>query len=114
MLGVDVVDIERLRAMLSRTPSLERRLFTEAERSYYAPKPDPVVHMAGTLAAKEAVMKTLGLGALQAWARRIEVSRDGDGVPSVRVEGHESGPPIAVSISHDAGVAVAVALRLPG
>ncbi|HZA20368.1 MAG TPA: holo-ACP synthase [Actinomycetota bacterium] len=114
MLGVDVVDIERLRAMLERSPSLEARLFTEEERSYCSSMSDPVVHMAGTLAAKEAAMKTLGLGGLHAWARRIEVSRDAEGVPSVRVEDHEGGPPIAVSISHDAGIAVAVALRLPG
>jgi holo-[acyl-carrier protein] synthase len=114
MLGVDVVDIERLRAVLRRTPMVEQRLFTSAERAYFTSKPDPVVHMAGTLAAKEAVMKALSLGGLQAWARRIEVTRETDGAPSVRVEGREAGPPISVSISHDAGVAVAVALRLPG
>jgi holo-[acyl-carrier protein] synthase len=110
VIGVDVVDIERLRKMMARSPRLAARLFTDAEREYCETKPDPVVHFAGTLAAKEAVMKTLGLGFLPGWARRIEVSRDSTGAPAVRVMGLDPGA-LSVSISHDGGVAVAVALR---
>jgi holo-[acyl-carrier protein] synthase len=115
MVGVDIVDIERLRAMLDDTPGLERRLFTEAERFYCRARRDPVTHLAGTLAAKEAVIKVLRLGPLTAWARRIEIVRDDSGVPSAHVR---RGPApvseiVTVSISHDGGVAVAVALKVP-
>jgi len=111
MIGVDVVDVERLRAAMARSPGIESRLFTAAERAYCRSKQDPVVHYAGTLAAKEAAMKTLGLESLPAWAHRIEVARDPSGAPNVRVAGHDT--ELAVSISHDGGVAVAVALRVP-
>ncbi|HEX2235707.1 MAG TPA: 4'-phosphopantetheinyl transferase superfamily protein, partial [Actinomycetota bacterium] len=62
MIGVDVVDIERLRAVLERRPRMEERLFTPAERAYCSGRVNPVEHLAGTLAAKEAVIKALRLG----------------------------------------------------
>ena len=57
MIGIDVVDVARLAAALERMPSLEARLFTEAERAYCNGKTDPVTRFAGTMAAKEAVIK---------------------------------------------------------
>lgn len=110
MLGIDVVDIERLRAALARCPELHERLFTSVERSYCVGWADPVMHLAGTLAAKEAVMKSLGLSSLPAWARRVEIARDSGGPRAVVAALNLDVP---VSISHDGGVAVAVALRLP-
>ena len=105
MLGVDVVDIARLGAALARVPGLEARLFTPTERAYCAARRDPAVHLAGTLAAKEAVMKALGLRSLPAWARRIEIDRSA-GNPRAEVGGRA----VAISIAHDGPVAVAVAL----
>ena len=113
MLGVDVVDVARLSSSLDRFPALEERLFSEEERSYCRSFPEPAERFAGTLAAKEAVIKALGLGSLVAWARRIEVSRDEHGAPSVEVRGGP-GRRVEVSISHDGPVAVAVALALGG
>jgi holo-[acyl-carrier protein] synthase len=105
VIGVDVVDIARLDAALGRVPGLEERLFTEEERAH-ASAANRVVRLAGTLAAKEAVIKALRLGPLPAWSRRIEIRRASDGAPRAFVEGRE----VAVSISHDGPVAVAVAL----
>jgi holo-[acyl-carrier protein] synthase len=104
MVGTDVVDIERIRRVLERAPGIEARLFTRAELDHCNRKPDPVVSLAGTLAAKEAVMKAAGLSSLPAWARRIEIKRSPEGAPEV--EG------FALSISHDGGIAVAIALRV--
>ncbi|HVL65382.1 MAG TPA: 4'-phosphopantetheinyl transferase superfamily protein [Actinomycetota bacterium] len=109
MLGVDVVDVERLRLVLARSPGLEERLFTAMELRYCSARRDRVVHLAGTLAAKEAVIKALDLGPLAAWARRIEIRRARSGAPSAVVNGR----PVTISISHDAGVAVAAAISLP-
>jgi holo-[acyl-carrier protein] synthase len=111
MLGIDVVTISRLRGALERSPQLEARLFSGAERTYCRSMPEPVRHFAGTLAAKEAVIKAIRAGRLVAWARRIEISRDAAGVPSVAIDGGVA--PITVSISHDGDTAVAAALILP-
>ena len=61
-IGVDVVEIERFRRSLARTPSMRERLFTPIELAYVAPKADPVPSLAARFAAREAVMKSLGLG----------------------------------------------------
>lgn len=110
MIGIDVVDVERLRRALARSERLESRLFTPAERAYCVARHDPVVHLAGTLAAKEAVIKALELGPLVAWSGRIEVVRAESGAPAAYVDGDLR---CSVSISHDGGVAVAVALAQP-
>lgn len=109
-IGIDVVDIERLRAALARSPRLEERLFTKEERLYCHGLADPFSSFAGTLAAKEATIKALRFGSLAGWARLIEIARDDKGVPTARVEG--VGNEVEISISHDGGVAVAVALSL--
>ncbi|MGA1438711.1 MAG: holo-ACP synthase, partial [Ilumatobacteraceae bacterium] len=61
-IGVDVVEIDRFRTSLRRTPSMRERLFTETELAYVAPQIDPVPSLAVRFAAREAVMKALGLG----------------------------------------------------
>jgi holo-[acyl-carrier protein] synthase len=108
VLGIDVVDIARLELALARSRRLEQRLFTAAELAYCKARRSRVVHLAGTLAAKEAVMKALELSSLPAWARRIEIDRT-SGAPRATVGGRR----VVVSISHDGPVAVAVALALP-
>lgn len=109
MIGIDVVDVARLRRVLEQTPGVVDRMFTPAEIEFCNRLDDPVVHLAGTLAAKEATVKALGLSGVHEWAQRITVSRDGTGAPSVSVQDRED--TVMISISHDAGVAVAVALR---
>ena len=59
-IGVDVVDIERFRTSLTRTPTMRDRLFTQIELAYVAPQADPVPSLAARFAAREAVMKSLG------------------------------------------------------
>jgi holo-[acyl-carrier protein] synthase len=105
-IGVDVVDVARFRRAIDRAPGLRGRFFTADEVAFCSAAPDPVLRLAGTFAAKEAVMKVLGLVPAPAWARRIEVSRDPDGAPRAVVNGRE----VEISISHDGPVAVAVAV----
>lgn len=106
-LGIDVVEVERFRAVLQRSPGIETRFFTATEREHCG---GSAQSLAGTFAAKEAVMKALGLTPAPAWARRIAIERDASGRPAASVDG---AAPIEVSISHDGPVAVAVALALP-
>lgn len=109
--GIDITSVRRFREIMARYPTAEERFFTEPERIHCRSHPDPAIHFAGTFAAKEAVIKALGLGPIRAWARRIEITRDDDGAPSARVLDPDLDEPVKLSISHDAGAAVAVAIR---
>jgi holo-[acyl-carrier protein] synthase len=111
MIGIDVVSISRLRSVLERSPAVEARVFSAVERDYCHAMAEPVRHLAGTLAAKEAVIKAARLGRLVVWARRIEITRDIGGVPAASIDGRAA--PVAVSISHDGDTAVAAAMILP-
>lgn len=113
MIGIDAVDVERLRTVMGRSEGTEHRLFTPAERNYCRTKGDPVIHFAGTLAVKEAVIKAARLGSLVAWGRRIEVRRDPSGAPLVKILGSPQRR-FDISISHDGPVAVAVAVARGG
>ena len=101
-----------MRALLSRYPDGEERFFTEAERRHCNGFPDPIIHFAGTFAAKEAVLKAARLGPITAWASRVEILRDASGAPhaSIRTMPQKE---VRVSISHDADVAVAIAICDP-
>ena len=61
-MGVDIVEIARMRDILARTPSFASRVFSEAERAYCEETAAPEAHFATRFAAKEAVLKALGTG----------------------------------------------------
>ena len=86
-LGLDLVDIVRFGAVLSRRPSASRRLFTEGERAYAATLANPVPSLAARFAAKEAVMKALGVG-LGAFAfTEVEIQRQPSRAPTLVLAG---------------------------
>ncbi len=118
--GIDLVDLERVRALLTnKGDHAMTRLFTESERQYLASRPDPTGHAAARIAAKEAVYKAMqslpearGVG----W-REIEVSRDSEGRPAIRLHGlaerlsrEVGGLRIQVSLTHSATSAGAIAV----
>ena len=84
-IGVDVVDVERMRFALERTPKIRQRLFTPQEISYCEKYRFADRHFAGRWAAKEAVTKALGCGLIQ-W-NGIEVIRKPRQAPTVRITG---------------------------
>jgi holo-[acyl-carrier protein] synthase len=84
-IGVDVVDIDRMKFALERTPRIRQRLFTEAEIAYCEKFRFAERHYAGRWAAKEAVTKALGCGLIQ-W-NGVEVIRRRRQAPTVRVFG---------------------------
>ncbi len=87
-LGVDIVEIERMKRILERTPSFSRRVFSQAEQEYCDSMANPATHYALRFAAKEAVAKALGTGFSQGvWVRDIEVERAKNGRPSVKLSG---------------------------
>ena len=81
--GVDAVEVERFRRVLDRRPHLAQRLFTPAELGYAGRAADPVPRLCTRFAAKEAVMKALGVG-LGAFAfTEVEVVRVGLDAPTL-------------------------------
>jgi holo-[acyl-carrier protein] synthase len=113
VIGLDVLEIERLERALERRPALAERLFTDGERAYAARHGRPGQHLAARFCAKEAVAKALGL---EAWSfRDVEVVGEG-GPPEVRLHGaaaeraRELGVRVSVSLTHTRRDAAAVAI----
>jgi holo-[acyl-carrier protein] synthase len=113
-LGIDMIEIDRIRAALRRRPRLTGRLFTEREREYCDRRADPAPHYAARFAAKEATAKASGR-----WLRwhDVEVLNDGDGRPHVLLYGEAAalarttaGGGLLVSLSHSRDYAVACVL----
>ena len=73
--GIDAVEIDRFRLALRRTPRIAERLFSDAERAYAARRNDPTERLAARFAAKEAVMKAMGVGLWKFNFRDVEVVR---------------------------------------
>ena len=86
-IGVDAVDVARFRGVLERRPAVAARLFTEAERSYAESGTDPGSRLAARFAAKEAVLKALGVGIGAAGFHDVEVVRDPSGAPRLSLAG---------------------------
>jgi holo-[acyl-carrier protein] synthase len=87
-LGFDATDIPRIRATFERYGErFLSRIFTDGEIAYCTRRRDPVPHLAGRFAAKEAAMKALGTGHSRGvlW-KDIEVVRAG-GPPQLRLHG---------------------------
>jgi holo-[acyl-carrier protein] synthase len=86
-IGIDAVDIERFRRSLERTPSMQRRIFTDHELAYVAPKADPVPSLAARFASREAVMKAMGLGLGAFGFHEVWVDHRDSGEPHLHVTG---------------------------
>jgi holo-[acyl-carrier protein] synthase len=115
--GTDLVDVDRFRRVLPRTPGIAERLFRPDEREYAETVTDPAERYAVRFAAKEAVMKALGVGLGEIRMIDVEVLRSDSGAPSVHLHGSAaalaSGLGVTrwhLSLSHTAQVAQAVAI----
>ncbi len=110
--GVDLIEIERVRRLLERHPGFAERCFTASEREYCDSRANPAQHYAARFACKEAVGKALGCGVRFTW-REIEIA--GRPKPGVRLSGWtrawaqkvQAGP-IDVSMTHSGALAAAI------
>ena len=103
--GVDVVEIARIEHAIQLRPRFLARVFTDGEQE--------IVRMpheaAGRWAAKEAIIKCVGYRL--PW-RDMEILRDRYGKPLARILPDIGRGPVQihVSITHDAGLAIAFAV----
>ena len=119
-LGVDIVEIDRMAALLARSPHFAERVFSEQERAYCDAKSNPAAHYAARFAAKEAVVKALGTGFSQGiGVRDIEVRLYATGNPVAELSGRaaevaaEQGVrDISISLTYTRTEAVACALAI--
>jgi holo-[acyl-carrier protein] synthase len=109
-IGVDMVSVVRLSAALERHPGMAQRVFAEVELVGQPSNES----LAGSFAAKEALIKALGTAAGAALTD-IAVIHDGAGAPSLSLSGalqlraRERGVTGShLSISHDGGMAIAM------
>jgi holo-[acyl-carrier protein] synthase len=105
--GIDVVDIDRFKTSLERTPGLGEKLFTDAERR------KPLASLAARFAAKEALAKALNAGKGLSW-KEVEVINLESGKPTFLFRGEIAdlvdGADVHLSLSHDAGIASAMVI----
>jgi len=110
-IGIDLLEIDRLERALERHPRLAERVFTPAERAYAAARDRPGRHLAARFAAKEAVVKALGLAG-GFGLREIEVLAGEP--PTVSLSGRAAaaaaGERVGVSLTHSREFAAAVAI----
>ena len=118
-LGIDICNIERVASFLERYGDrFTQRCFTAREIQHCARYANQGEQFAARIAAKEAASKALGTG----WRRGVhwkcfEVAQEPSGKPFLRVHGRAAEIAsqmgvrhINLSISHDAGVAVAIVI----
>lgn len=113
-IGVDLVEIERVREIIARNPRFCARVFTPEESAICGGRP---WRLAGRFAAKEALLKAIGTGLRGFSWRQIEILADELGAPRVVCHGafaqalrERRVARIHVSISHGKDYAVAQAM----
>lgn len=119
-LGVDIVDIARMRDILDKTPNFIEHTYTSVEVEYCQKSSRFVEHYATHFAAKEAVLKALGLGFAEGLSPKdVEVLHDDKGKPYVILHGRAKGAaeeldikdvPISLSFTNTEAVGFAIAL----
>jgi holo-[acyl-carrier protein] synthase len=111
--GLDLIEIERIRSALER-PRFRERCFTAAESGYCDSRVNPAQSYAARFAGKEAVGKALGCGVRFTW-KEIEIV--GRPRPSVSLSGKTKAwaekmkvEQVDLSMTHSKGMAAAVAI----
>lgn len=118
-IGTDLVDIDRFREVLTRTPGMRDRLFCASELAYADHSADPARPLAARFAAKEAALKSLksGLGAMR--FTEMEIVRHEDGHPELVLHGDalafaesKGAHRFEISLTHTDAMAQAVVVAL--
>jgi holo-[acyl-carrier protein] synthase len=115
-IGVDVVDVKRMKIVLdARGTPLIKKLFTDPEIAYCTSKKKPHEHFAARFAAKEAVSKAMQTG----WSgkfrwRDVEVINNPSGAPKVVLRDFVAEQladcRVHISLSHTENTVVAFAI----
>jgi len=85
-IGVDMVEIARVRKLIEQDPGFAERIFTAREIAYCEGKFSKAQHYAARFTAKEAFFKALGTGFRDGMGwQDVEVENDALGKPQLRL-----------------------------
>ena len=106
------VDIERISRFTDKTPDINegflKRVYTEKELEYCLAKKFPAKHLAARFCAKEAVIKAMSNVYPKTLSlNEIEVLKNENGSPYIKLHNCEKNFDISVSLSHDREKAIA-------
>lgn len=107
-IGIDIIELERIKRLVNKQPRFVRRILTEKERAIYSELNNKrkIEFIAGRFAAKEAFAKAAGVGIGKLSFQYIEVLPSDNGAPILTVKGYESAN-LFVSITHSREYAAA-------
>ena len=97
-IGIDAVDIERFRKLLSRRPNMRTRLFTQNELMSLQHRQDDAGSLAARFAVREATMKAMGVGLGAFDFHDVSVANIESGAPQLIVTGR------ALALAQDKGI----------
>lgn len=109
MIGIDIIEIKRFREIKKDQFSHWKKIFLPEEWEYSFKDSGSARHLAGTFAAKEAVIKALG-GTYSEKPDKIFIYHDSKGRPGVKLLGSMKNVRIGISISHNKESAIAAAV----
>lgn len=121
LIGIDIVDIDRLKHIINRTPRLLQRVFTAQELDYCYRKKDPFPSLAARFAAREALRKLDCAFIKGIRFHDTEVIVDSEGKPQLFLYGDAliraqaaNITNLAISLSHSRDQAIAVVIANKG
>ena len=121
-IGIDITEVDRIESLAEQHEQFLTRVYTEREIGYCSRKKNKYQHFAARFAAKESVLKALGVGWSQdiKWTD-IEVVNDSRGRPHINTYGavkklveQREVKEILISLSHISHYAIASAQLVKG
>ncbi len=119
-IGIDLVEVDRIKRLINKYPKFLNRFFTKNEINYCNDKKNRYIHFAGRFAAKEAVIKSIGVGNKSLKLKEIEINNmsntNNNSIPKVILHGSALSlankrdiEEILISITHTKEYAIAIA-----
>ena len=121
-IGIDITEVSRIESLAEQHEQFLTRVYTEREINYCNKKKNKYQHFAARFAAKESVLKALGVG----WSQEIkwtdiEVVNEPSGKPRINTYGkvkrlmeQKEVKEILISLSHTSHHAIASAQLVKG
>jgi len=115
-IGTDIESIDRFRKLdLKADNVFLNKVFTNNELDYCFSKKEPASHLSARYAGKEAVIKALSsIGKENLDYKNVEIFKNEEGVPMVRINGDNDDLKVYISLSHceDKAIAFAIVMEM--
>lgn len=121
LVGIDIIEIDRIKRAVERNPRFKQRLYTDGELAYCAGKGNPYPSLAARFAAKEAFRKLYPQLASRIRFKDVEIAIGPEGKPELILHGQAlenarqaNLKEVDVSLSHSRVNAIAVVIARSG